>query len=1206
MFSCVSSYTTRNIWLSLVILALPLAAQTGLGTVQGTVQDSTKAVLAGAKITLKNTDTGMIRTSESSNVGIYHISSVPIGPYTLVVEAPGFKTWSSNFEVQAGQTVEVNPSMDVGSVDTIVEVTGAATLVTTVGAQVSDVKDALRIHQLPLNGRFVTNLFDLTPGVEGGGNPRVNGMKVGSAEMLLDGISLVDRFGGGISRVQPGLDTIQEYRIETAGSGAQYSRPATISLVTKSGTNEFHGSVYETHRNNSGGLRARQRQDGSVAAKLIRNEFGASAGGPIIKNKTFWFFNYEGYRQREANFAQTGVPTAAMWDGDLSNAIDNNENRIIIYDPLTTKADGTRTPFPNNIIPKDRISAFARTMQSVSPVPQGTNTAGNPWLEPNFTAYYPRTENINTQTYKGDHVFSENDNLSGRYTKSVRAQKQFGARYGYPKIGSTDAGGTGRQDANVHSIFARWNHVVNPRLINEFQASAHRSSNSSGTLADSTNWANNLGLPNPFGVTGWPTICTDSYSFFYYGCWDADNRGDQQLTAYQIEDNITWVKGKHTVKAGFKGRQEYNNVRELQQAQGSHGFYGAWTALYDTKAEDVTPFTGSGFASALLGLPTGLSNQYNRGYFYFRQKEFGLYVNDSWKVGRRLTVDLGVRWDKWTPYKEKLDRLVNLDLANYADKFQVISPNDTKIEDIRGIPPSVLQSWKQRGLSWVTANSVGFPSALVPADNNNFAPRIGAAFRLTDKWVVRAGYGVYYWTMPLSQILQSSRTNPPLNLRFVNDLSNKNGAIDFYALSRAPAPDDFVGKAIVDINGPAGISSRAQAMMAMDVRDWADNQAQEWTFTFERELMKSTAVRFSYIGNHGSNLEQRYRWNDPESEYNYQARTGLIRTSNPDLRRVNPNWDSGCCQAPLGHSGYSNSHSVQAHIERRYSSGLAYQWFYVYTHAMTTNDTGGFSYGPSDINSTGSTGFAVPENRRILGEPNLSASDRLRLGYANSSEVPPHRVRWNAIYELPFGRGKKFGGDVNRKMNALIGGWQFALIGDWQSGRWSSVSASRYLFGDPQLSEDQRLEMNVFGRHQRLWFKGDFTPTQATGVDQAQLQKLIPLDRAQRVLRPVGVDFDNRVAQRLADGTVRLTTVTDMLNWNARNFFRGPGAWNDDVSVFKYFDVTEAVKVRFTADFFNFFNHPNDLPPDPTTGLQDLSRQPNAPRILQFSLRVQW
>jgi hypothetical protein len=1195
---------------------LPAAAQTGLGTVRGTVLDATGAVIPNAKVTLTNTGTGVTQTGESNSAGLYHFGSVPIGPYKLAVESAGFKKWEGTLKVEAGQTVTVDPAMEVGSLENTVEVTGAAPAVTTEGAQISDVKDALRIHDLPLNGRFIANLFDLTPGVEGGANPRVNGMKVGSTEMLFDGISYVDRFGGGISRVQPGLDTIQEFRIETAGSGAQFSRPATVELVTRSGSNQFHGAVFETLRNNAAGLRARQRQDGDTSAKLIRNEYGGFASGPVIKNKLFWMFDFEALKQRQSIFRTNGMPTEAMWNGDLSNMTNANGDKFVIYDPLTTKADGTRTPFPNNIIPSDRISAFAKTMQSVSPLP---NLPGNPWTDYNFATFYPQTTDQHTFTIKGDHIFSEKDNISGRYTQSPYSFKQAGGRYGVPPPSCTDCGGSARSDYAVYSTFARWNHVFTPTLLNEVQLSGHRSTADYGALSDHVNWADKLGLPNPFGVTGWPTIymSSDSSNMFYYGGWDSDNRHNQNLTAFQVEDNVTWIKGKHTLKMGFKGRQEYNNIQELQQAQGSHSLYADWTAQFDPVNKQAVNFTGSGFATMLLGLPSYLSNQYNRGYFYFQQKELGTYINDTWKVTPRLTVDLGLRWDAWTPYKEKFDRLVNLDVNNFPG-MQVVSPHNTSIDSIAGIPPGVLQSWKNRGLTWVTADSVGFPGALVPGNWHDFSPRLGVAYRMTDKWVLRAGYGTYYWPMPLSLILQSSRTNPPLNLRFQTDYSNLNGAAPFYSLSRAPSPNDFIGRAIIDVEHPSNsIPSTSIGFMPWDIHNWADDKMHNWTFTIERELMKNTSVRLSYIGTHGSNLEQRWRWNEAESQYNYQIRTGLPTSgdaADADLRRPNPNWNSGCCQSPVSHNGYSNSHSAQIQVERRFASGFAFQAFYNFTHALATSDAGGFDSGSSDINGAGQFAgaggsAAVPENKQIFGEPNLTADQRLRLTYFNSTEVPPHRIRWNGLYELPFGRNKKFGTGISRGLNMLAGGWQVAYAGTWQSGNWSSVNGKNYLFGDPTLSSDDQLTMTIFGRTQKLFFRGNFDPTEATNVDMNKLQQLVPADESQRVLRRIssgpGV-FDNKVLVPLKDGTTRETDITDMVNWNARAFFLGPRQWNQDFSVFKYFEFTERVRLRFTSDFFNVFNHPNDKRPDNTTGLVDLSQQVNDPRIIQFSLRLEW
>ena len=1188
-----------------LLLASAGLAQTGLGVLNGTVSDASGAVIPGAQLTLTNQETNIVREAQSSGTGFYQFTAIPLGRYTLTAESTGFSKYETTFELQAGQTLALNPSLAVGSVETVVQVSGAAPVIATTGSDISDVKDAQRIRQLPLNGRAITNLFVLTPGVEGaagdsgqsGNAPRVNGMKVGSTEMLLDGISLVDRFGGGMARVQPGLDTVQEFRIETIGSSARYSRPATVTLVTKSGTNALHGSAFWTHRNNAAGLRARQRQDGNNSAQYIRNEFGLSAGGPIIKNRTFWFAAYEGMRLRQSVFAGASVPTASMWDGNLDSLIDSNSIQTMVYDPLTTAPNGTRELFPNLQIPTSRISRFGQVMRDQTPLP---TLNVDPLIGRNFEAFYPLTTDTNQMTIKGDHRFSDRDFLSARFTRAVSDRTQVGGRFGIPPPGCTNCGGSSRNDSNVYSTMVRWNHVFSPTLNNELQLSNHRSPKSSGTLGDNFNWPDELGLPNPFAVTGWPTICgPEGFLVSGWGCWDGDNRKDEALTAYQIDDNVTWVKGSHSMQFGVKMRQEYNNIRELQQAQGSHDFGSAWTAQFDPVDQQQVSFTGHGLGSTLLGLPTFLSNQANRGYFYFEQFELGAYFQDSWKVSPKLTLELGLRYDRWAPYGEKFNRLVNVDLSQVANQFQVITPGDSTMESLPGILPAQLESWRVRGLTWATANQAGFPDRLVPADNNNFGPRLGVAYRLNDKFVVRASYGEYFWTMPLSQILQTSRTNPPLNLRFTNDVASQQGNVDFYALSRNPAPNDFIENNSVPTDGIVEISSRARSMMPWDVRNWSDNRMQSWHFTIERALGGNTALRLSYLGNHGRDLEQRFSINARESEWNYQARTGEIRPGNPDLRRVNPDWSFRAAD----HSGFSNSHSLQAEIEKRYSKGVAFQWFYTFNRALTTSDAGGFTSGNGNINATGTGNFEVPAQVQLLGAPNLSYDDRIRLGYFNSGNIPAHRTRWNALIDLPFGNGKKFGRNASGVLDKVIGGWQLATIGTWSSGFWRGVSGGRYLFGDPSLSGDQQLEMTFGGQRQRLFFAGDFDPTLASDVDQQALQGLVAADRGQRTLRPLGPNFDNRLPQQLADGSIRLTTVNDNFNWNRKNFFRGPSFFNTDLSLFKNFYINEDMNLRFTADFFNAFNTPMDVDPNATSGLQDLSRQRNEPRIIQFSLR---
>jgi hypothetical protein len=1159
---------------------------------------------------------------------VYTFTSLQVGPYHLSVEATGFSKWETDFTIEAGQTVTVDPNLQVGTVQANVDVSGAASPITTEGAQLSDEKTAQQIHDLPLNGRQISNLFTLTPGVEGGqntqgaGNPRTNGMMVGSTEMLLDGQSYVDRFGGGISRVQPGLDTVQEYRVETAGSGAAFDRPATIELVTRSGTNAFHGAAFETLRDNYGGLTARAVQDGNTPSKLIRNEFGGFIGGPIIKNKTFFFYDQELLKQRSQVFAQTAVATPAMWGGDFSNITDTSGDKFTLYNPYTTTPSGSRSPFPGNIIPTNLLNTQVRNaFQGVSPMPSGPNASANPWVGNNFQTYYPQNTNTNSITGRFDQVFSEKDTLNVRFTRSSYNYLQAGAHYGYPAPGQSDSTGSSAQQSAIYNITAHYTHVFNPSLLNDLQLGGVRSANFQGTGADAVNWDSKLGLPNPFGATGWPTVYTDAYNMFYGGGWDSDNHKNQNLTQYEIDDNVNWVKGKHSLKFGFKGRQEYSNVEELQQPQGNEFFGSDWTGLYDPSAQANTPFTGSGLASLELGLPSSLSNEYNRGFFYFRQKEIGLFAEDTWKVTPKFTASLGLRWEFWTPYKEKYNRMDNLDLNSLSPtSMQVVLPQYTTLDTIPGLPAAVSSAWAARGLTAVSANSTpNFPSALFPNVWNDFSPHAALAYRLSDKWVIRGGYGMFYWPMPLSQILQTLRINPPLNLVYQNNIDIQNGNNSVYSLTSVPTAADMLGPGGTATVSPAAVSSAAQSFLASDPNNWADNRMQEWTFTIERELTQNLILKLNYTGNHGSNLQQNWDVNAPLSRYNYQAQTGQPAPVLYYERQLDPNWNlnslNGGAYGVTRHNGYMNSNSLQAVLEKRFSGGLSFQVFYAYTHTLTTNDAGGFTFGGNgginavstgNGNQGGGTSGSVPANSELLGNPNLTAGQRLRLLYTNSSQVPPQRVTWNALYQLPFGRGKKFLANVNRGVDALVGGWQLSFIGTWDGGFWMGNAATEYQFGNPALNSNKRLRLNYSGQSQLLWFAGDFDPTQASGVNLSTLEALVPVARGSRTIHPLGSNFDNFLPQTLADGTAVTTSITDNLSWNTRNFMLGPPAWNQDVSAFKYFSITERIRLRMSGDFFNVFNHPTLNNPNPTTGLINLSSQANSPRIIQVGARVEF
>jgi len=414
-------------FLALTILLPSTWGQTGVGTVTGTVTDASNALVPDAQVTLTNTATGVARQAQSSASGVYYFGAVPIGSYKLVVSKQGFEEWAGNFTLEVGQNAVVNAALRVGGSTTVVEVSGAVAPIETTGGSVADVKESTQIHDLPLNGRQIGLLFGLTAGVESGaGGARVNGMKVGSLDINLDGVTMVDRFGGGIVRVQPGIETIQEFRIETVGSDAKFDQPATVIMVTRSGTNQLRGGAYEYNRDNSVLGPARLRSDplNVPVPLLIRNEFGAFAGGPVViphvyngRDKSFWFFDYEGLRDHERSTAIFPfVPTAAMWNGDLSNAVDaSNKNApITIYDPTTTNPTTfQRQPFPNNQIPGP-LNATASALKALTALPTNSN---NPYIAPNFLSTYPDVAHNNTITAKLDQNLSDKNRLSVRYTQ---------------------------------------------------------------------------------------------------------------------------------------------------------------------------------------------------------------------------------------------------------------------------------------------------------------------------------------------------------------------------------------------------------------------------------------------------------------------------------------------------------------------------------------------------------------------------------------------------------------------------------------------------------------------------------------------------------------------------------------------------------------------------------------------------------------------
>ncbi|HET7215668.1 MAG TPA: TonB-dependent receptor [Terriglobia bacterium] len=1198
----------------------PAYGQTGLASISGTVHDASGAVVPGVTVTAINTATNVSYRTATNSSGAYYIGALPIGSYTLTGLKQGFKQWQRSLQLEVSQNASIDFRLDVGNTRTVLQVTGAPPILDTTGTEVSHVLDAQRINMLPLNGRSITSLFQFTPGVEGGSNPRANGMRAGATGISLDGVTERSRYGGGIVNVQPDIQDVQEFIIDTSGSNARYADPSSVIMKTKSGTNRYHGELFETNRNDTGGLRALARGEGQdyKFPKYNRNEFGGNIGGPLQipllyngHNKTFFFFSYEGLRDvgRESPWSPY-VPTEAMWNGDLSSYLDpnNNDQLVQVYNPFTTDASGNRQPFAGNIIPPSAApgGTFNNLVKVLKPLTAVALTQAplDPYNPvPNFNYDYPTSTVDNKLTAKIDEALSPKDRLSVRWSRDTDDYLQAGGLYGNPNpADSGNAFGTSVRNYRVTNVGVEYARTLSSNQLNELTVGVLHTPNHEGTSADSTDWADNLGFPNPFGATGWPTF----YESDLFG-WDADNPQHQNLTSVAIADNYTWIKGKHTIQLGGSFGWEDNNITTIQQAQGSHNFGLDWTCQWDG-INQCSPDTGSGFASLLLGLPDYLSVQFNHGYFYFRQKNLGLYISDKWRVTPRLTLSLGVRWDKFTPYSEKYGNITAPPLETILNSFQTVTPGP--ITDIPNIPPGVLPSWSARGLQYVTASQIGYPHNLFAADNNNFGPRLGAAFKINDKTVVRGAYGIYYWPMPLQQILGAARGNPPLNLRFENDYLGPGpcgyGTNHNYTISSAPTAANILGSgANVCTNGIVQISDNAQGTQAFDFLNWKNDKAQNWNITLERELPFQTTLTLNYTGNRMTDLDSRYSLNNPLPQITYIAQTGQAPPSNSALLRPNPDW--AFTYGVADQSGYGNANSAQINVEHKYRNGITAQWFWVWTRDLSSNDTGNGTY--ANVNSGGS-GSLVPENRVILGEPNLSRTQLQRLVYYNSTSIPAQHYGWNTVMDLPFGRGKKFLGSAHGALDQLVGGWQVSFNGAWTNGYWMSIDQSQVVTGNPTLDSSQRIGLMYNGAPELMWFAGNINPSSATNVEggSSALSAVVSPDIATRKVRPFGPNcsggYTGQIAKTLADGTCYNASSSDFFHTTPKASILGPSAFSMDGAMYKNFKIRERAKVRFEADFFNLFNHPTNNYPDSSTGLIYMGTQANTPRLLQFSLHL--
>ncbi|HET8550433.1 MAG TPA: carboxypeptidase-like regulatory domain-containing protein [Bryobacteraceae bacterium] len=1212
------------------LLFAGLALAQTRGKIQGTVTDATGAVIPAAKVMATHTSTAREYATTTNEVGFYVFPSVQSGDYSIRIGAPGMDTFRAEFLLQTGATAVIDALLKVATAATEVSVVSTVTpIVTTTSATLASVTDRARIDQLPISGRmFQTLVAQTTPGIDGASfAPRVWGLKWG-VEFLQDGAVLGNRDIGEIAGRPPGMDTIDEFRVETNNSSAKMNRPGTVIVNTRSGTNQFHGSLFEIARNNNLGFGvARRREDRwSRPPHLVRNEFGASAGAPVWlpriydgRNRTFFFTAYEAYRSLTATTKGARLPTEAMRRGDFSSLIDGAGRKYVLYDPWTTDANWMRQPFPDNQIPMTRLSPLAKYLYSVTPVPNEPGV--NPLIANNYWYQAPNNRLEWTTTTRVDHRLSEADQIFFRYSHGVRDTYAQSGNNNSPTTLDRAANGTFRPIRDNTGV-ASWTHMFSPTLFSELSLTVGSEDLNFINIGDGEKWATKLGLPNPFDEYGFANITSTGLGMEYV---TAANRRNSIIQIYSLDENLTKVRGRHEFMFGGRFRYEKMNVLpDQQQVQGAHAFGSRATALYDPTSGSTysaVPFTGHDAANLFIGVANSYSAQFVRKWYDLSSREHALYFQDNFKVNSRLTLNLGVRWELYTPLREANNILTGFDPAT---KSVVNGADFETMYREKASTPAITKIFTDMGVKFVRPEDVGLPRGLMYLNKRDFGPRLGFAYKMLGTarpLVVRGGYAIFGYPMPLRDFNARMRQNPPTTARFTNSLSDSAQTPDRlpnYGLRSVPQIIAGQNSSnALDLNRPGGIS-RGSFLTSYFNPNQPTSRAHEWNLTFEREIVANTLVRLGYVGTHGSRLDMYYSYNRQPNDYVWFTTQGVPRptgTFAATATRVFENTMFGEIEE-YQKTGWSNSQNFQFEVQRRYSKGYGFQFFYVMSNTLKAGASGWEDdvLGPAGIYLPGS----VPQD----------SQERARfLFYRRDTEVPKHRFNWNWIVDLPFGRGKRFAGGAGGVLDRVIGGWQIAGQGSITS-TWWQLPTTNWNFASPVeiygtkypvkdcrsgVCYDAYLYYNGYIPANRInSVDAQGKPNGVMGVPSSYKPSHTPLipipadggDRAD----PLFSFYDsNYVWIPLKNGTLQRTTLDTGLHPWRNQYFSGLYEWYQNASLFKIIRVNERAFFRLNIDYFNVFNIPG-IPktPNTETGLIDASRSGNGARALQFGLRLTW
>jgi hypothetical protein len=1044
------SYRLLQIAAALVCLfmgAWQCSAQSTTAQITGVVRDATGGSIANARITVTNVDTGIERTAETNEFGYYTVGLLQPGNYEIASEKAGFQRITrTGITLTLNQVARADLVLQVGDLSQSIRVEEDVTLVQTDRPESSTVVTTMQFDRLPLvqNNRMrnPVGFVYMTPRVQGNYVPdgsdnvgattqvRFGGGQQFESEVTVEGIAGGrTQTTGSITEAAPPVDAVREFKVTNSLMSAEWGHTGigVVNLQLKSGTNEFHGTVFEYLRNDKLDARSWLARSRTVTRQ---NEFGFTAGGPVWlpklyngKDRTFFFVSYAGSRKRGATDTEAvQIATQENMAGDFSNLRDNRGNARLIYDPATTRPDPqagfVRTPFPGNQIPRERMDPVALKIAAFLPAPNAPGTLnyrgpiGEFVLDPD------------TFVLKLDHALTDKHRMAGSIntTDIPRLLVRSPLPFPLPDTASD-------QVIKGYTVRLTYDYVMRPTLMNQLSLGYNLFDHNNLTATQRVypsatgSWPGELGLKGVIG-TAFPVIrFTGGYAGFAATTGTSD---DEQM--YVLKDAVSWFKGKHSLKFGVELRAFRSNLRGTGNQSGTFNFSELGTAL---PGQQTT--TGNAIASFLLG-------DVQSGSLNFpsvrapRRPYTGLYIQDDLKLTSRLTLNLGFRFEFIKAAIDALDRASTIDLT---------LPNP----GAGGLPGAMIFAGEGQGRTG--------RRSFVDTDYSGFGPRFGIAYQVTPGTVLRAGYGIYY----ANNYLELSNAGFNITGSFQ---SLDNGVTPAFHL-RDGFPQNFRQESSIDptfLNRQSG-STIEQSAAAMP-------RTQNWSFSVQRQIARDLQAEASYIGTRATRLiaTQLVRVNQVHPSY---LSLGPLLTRNitsPEARAANiplpyPGFTGTVAQAlrpypqyldltaTSSKAGSSKYHAMMLRLQKRFSGGLVVDGHYTWSKAM-----GYASYATGTVD--------------VLGQDNYNR----RLEHSILLTDVPHAFAANFSYELPFGPGKRW---VNARGAAgtLLGGWSISAIFRYQSGFPLPLSMTNTI-----ALFNQRLRPDVVSGQQRETpiSNGDFNP----------------------------------------------------------------------------------------------------------------------------------